>query len=121
MQAYDETDFDLLLGFIAKTSGIIVTPNTLTETSNLVSQIAEPARTHIAGTFRGLVGALEERYVESRRAVQQPEFPRLWLTDAAILNELANKHVLLTADSRLHQAALQRGYQSVNFRHLRPE
>jgi hypothetical protein len=121
LRDYDELDFELLLEFLSKRSGIILTPNTLTEASNLVSQIGEPARTHLAGTFRRLVTTLEERYVESRRAAEQPDFPRLWLTDSALLHELANEHVLLTADFELFGAARRRGLDAVNFRHLRPE
>jgi hypothetical protein len=102
-------------------SALLVTPNTLTETSNLVSQIAEPARTKIAETFRNFVRITRERYVESTRAVEHSGFPRLWLTDSAILTELDDKHVLLTADLDLYLAALQQGRNAVNFNHLREQ
>jgi hypothetical protein len=119
LRDYSEEDFDLLIEFIRPMSALIVTPNILTETSNLLSGIGEPARSHIADTFRQLIGSLDERFVHSTRAVEQPEFPRLWLTDAAVLTELVNSHVLLTADLDLYLAALQRGYTAVNFNHLR--
>jgi hypothetical protein len=119
LRDYSEEDFDLLVEFIRPMSALIVTPNILTETSNLLSGIGEPARSHIAGTFRQLVARLDERFVESERAVEQPEFPRLWLTDAAVLMELANSHVLLTADLDLYLAASRRGHKVVNFNHLR--
>ena len=121
LRDYAEDDFNLLLRIIAPMSPIIVTPNILTEASNLVSQIAEPARTQIAMTFRALVGVVEERYVESRRAVDQIEFPRLWLTDSGILDEMSETRVLLTADLELYLAALHRGHQAINFNHLRAE
>jgi|SRR5260370_24013327 hypothetical protein len=119
LRDYSEEDFDLLIEFIRPMSALIVTPNILTETSNLLSGIGEPARSHIADTFRQLIGSLDERFVHSTRAVEQPEFPRLWLTDAAVLTELVNSHVLLTADLDLYLAAAQRGYTAVNFNHLR--
>jgi hypothetical protein len=119
LRDYSEEDFDLLIEFIRPMSAMIVTPNILTETSNLLSGIGEPARSHIADTFRQLIGSLDERFVHSTRAVEQPEFPRLWLTDAAVLTELVNSHVLLTADLDLYLAAVQRGYTAVNFNHLR--
>ena len=119
LRAYTEDDFNLLLRIIAPMSPIIVTPNILTEASNLASQIAEPARTHIAMTFRAVLGEIEERYVASRRAVEQPEFPRLWLTDAGILDEMTDSHVLLTADLGLYLAALERGHEAVNFTYSR--
>ena len=119
LRDYSEEDFDLLVEFIRPMSALVVTPNILTETSNLLSGIGEPARTHIADTFRQLVGRLDERFVQSGHAVEQPEFPRLWLTDAAVLMELANSHVLLTADLDLYLAASQRGHAAINFNHLR--
>ena len=119
LRDYSEEDFDLLVEFIRPMSALVVTPNILTETSNLLSGIAEPARSHIADTFRQIMGSMDERFVQSTRAVEQREFPRLWLTDAAVLTELANSHVLLTADLDLYLAASQRGYSAVNFNHLR--
>jgi len=119
LRDYSEEDFDLLVEFIRPMSALVVTPNILTEASNRLSGIAEPARSHIADTFRQIVGSMDERFVQSTRAVEQREFPRLWLTDAAVLTELANSHVLLTADLDLYRAASQRGYSAVNFNHLR--
>ena len=119
LRDYSEEDFDLLVEFIRPMSALVVTPNILTEASNLLSGIAEPARSHIADTFRQTMGSMDERFVQSTRAVEQREFPRLWLTDAAVLTELANSHVLLTADLDLYLAASQRGYSAVNFNHLR--
>jgi hypothetical protein len=119
LRAYSEDDFDLLLRLLDSMSAIIVTPNILTEASNLASQIGEPACTRIAMTFRALVGGFDERYVDSRRAVDQTEFPRLWLTDSGILDEMTNTEVLLTADHGLYLAALHRGHEALNFNHLR--
>ena len=119
LRDYSEDDFDLLVEFIRPMSALVVTPNILTEASNLLSGIGEPARSRIADTFKHFVARLDERFVESTRAVEQPEFPRLWLTDVAVLSELANAHVLLTADLGLYLAASQRGYTAVNFNHLR--
>lgn len=121
LRGYDFTDFDLLLSLISPATRIVVTPNTLTETSNLVRQIPDPARAHIAEVFRLLVaGKFEERYIASAQAAGQAEFPRLWLTDCALLDELSRSHVLLTADLDLYLAALKKGYEAVNFNHLRP-
>ena len=119
LRDYSEEDFDLLVEFIRPMSALVVTPNILTEASNRLSGIAEPARSHIADTFRQILGSMDERFVQSTRAVEQREFPRLWLTDAAVLTELANSHVLLTADLDLYLAASQRRYSAVNFNHLR--
>jgi hypothetical protein len=119
LKAYTESDFDALQEIIQTMTGIVVTPNILTEVSNLAKQIAEPARAEIALTFRALVHGLEESYVPSKQAAVQPEFTRLWLTDAGILEELTDGHVLLTADLGLYLAALNRGKVAENFNYRR--
>jgi hypothetical protein len=81
--------------------------------------IAEPARSHIAATLQDFIGVFDERYVASNTAALDVDFARFWLTDSAILQGLANGHVLLTSDSELYVAALQRGFAAVNFEHLR--
>ena len=81
--------------------------------------IGEPARSHIAATFQVFIGVFHERYVTSSDAALDAEFSRFWLTDSAILHELGNGHVLWTSDADLYVAALQRGFQAVNFNDLR--
>jgi hypothetical protein len=119
LRPYTRIDFDLLVDNVSRASAIIVTPNTLTETSNWAKMIAEPARSHIAATLQDFMGVFDERYVASNAAALDIEFARFWLTDSGILRELANGHVLLTSDTQLYLAALQRGFQALNFDHLR--
>jgi hypothetical protein len=119
LQDYEELDFDLLKELLDSAANIIVTPNTLTETSNLVGQIAEPARTQIFQRFRLILNAFEERYVESSRAAEQNEFVRLGLADAAQLDLAGESHTLLTVDLDLYLAAIGRGFKAENFNHYR--
>ena len=119
LRAYSKSDFNLLVDFIKPMSGVTVTPNILTEASNLLRQIAEPARTQIVATFRDFIRAADECYLESVQAVDQSEFIRLGLTDAVILTKIHRHQVLLTADLDLYRAALRRGETAVNFNHLR--
>ncbi len=119
LQHFAVTDFDLLIDNVSRMADVIVTPNTLTETSNLIKMIGEPARSHIAVTFRHLISSLEERYVTSKEAAEDLEFPRLWLTDSGMLRELSNGHILMTTDFALYDAALRRGFNALNFNNLR--
>lgn len=118
LRAYTESDFDLLIELIASAPRVLVTPNTLTETSNLAGYIEEPARTEIYEVLRALIHATEEEYVESRRAVTRSEFVRLGLTDAALLST-GESRALLTADLDLYLSAIAVGHDAVNFNHLR--
>jgi hypothetical protein len=108
-----------LLDFVRRSTGVVITPNIATETSNLISAIGEPAYTELAITFRDIMSRVHEDFVPSAAAVKQDEFPRLWLTDSAILAAMNSSLVLLTADLQLYLAALRRGHNAVNFHHLR--
>jgi hypothetical protein len=119
LQEYEEYDFDLLKTLIDSAAKVIVTPNTLTETSNLVKRIGEPARTQIYKQLRLVVKAFEEQYVESNRAVDRAEFLRLGLADAVQLDIVSESHTLLTVDLDLYLAASARGVDAVNFNYLR--
>jgi len=114
-----ESDFDVLTGFVASATRIVVTPNTLTETSNLLRQIDEPARTQIYDQFRRIVRTTDEYYIQSKLAVERKDFLWLGLTDSTLLQAVSENHELLTTDSRLHYAAARQGLKVVNFHHHR--
>jgi len=101
-------------------SPILVTPNTLTETSNLCQQIREAEKTRIAAAFRAFLDDADEEYVVSKQAARRSEFSRLWLTDVVILDQMTRSHLLITADLDLFVAAIKRGYTAINFNHVRP-
>lgn len=113
-------DYDLLVKLIARASEVLVTPNTLTETSNLAAYINEPARSKVLDVLRMVSIDSQERYVPSSAAARRSEFIRLGLADAALLEATAaEKATLLTADFNLYHAALAKGSQALNFNHLR--
>jgi hypothetical protein len=117
LQTYGIADFVRLKSMIDAAQRVLVTPNTLTEASNLVGHIGEPARTQIYRQFRMIAKLFEEQYVESRRAVEEREFLRLGLADAVQLGLAAQAHTLLTVDLDLYIAAIDRGFDAINFRH----
>ncbi len=123
LKTFDSSDFDLLLEQLSVASTIVLTPNTLTETSNLIDHIGEPARSHIYETLRNLLllPESEERYVASKRATAVPELARLGLTDCALLDLCAEGLPLITADLSLFLAAVSRGAKALNFNHLRDQ
>ena len=119
LKAYTAADYTLLVGLVKSAAEVIATPNTLTEASNLVGYISEPARTQIYQKFRVLANEMAERYIDSRRAVKQEEFLRLGLTDSVLLKAGEEKLTLLTADVDLYLAAASHGFKVVNFNHHR--
>jgi hypothetical protein len=120
LRAYSLDDFDCLVDLMQGHAPIIVSPNVLTEASNLCRQIAEPARSRISAAFSAFIAACTEEYVPSDRATENDSFDRLGLTDAVILEQMTASRLLLTADHALFVAAVQRRYTAINFNHVRP-
>lgn len=123
LRAFTSADLYMLDALLAGAERLIVTPNVLTETSNLAMQIGEPARTAISHAFAALVSrsTVVETYVPSMQASQRSEFARLGLTDAGLLQILGDAATLVTADLDLYLAAVRRGFKAVNFNHLREQ
>jgi hypothetical protein len=119
LKAFSLDDFDLLCQLIESSLQILVTPNTLTETSNLLGYIDEPARSQLFETFRKLIQKTSEVYVDSRIASNTEEFHRLGLTDSGLLEITGKSRTILTTDLDLYISALSRGLLAINFNHLR--
>lgn len=117
--AFTEADFHLLLTVIDQFRSVIVTPNTLSETWRLATQIAEPARTRIAQIFKRLVQQGDEQYRKSIQVVERGEFIRLGLTDSVLLTVCQEANALLTADLDLYLSGARLGLDVQNFNHLR--
>lgn len=113
---FELEDFDFLIRLLI-TADVISTPNTLTEASNLLRQIDEPARSEIGLVFQAYIRGARECYVESSNAIKRKEFIRLGLTDAALLQ--LEDVVILTADLDLYLAACRDKRPAVNFFHLK--
>jgi hypothetical protein len=119
LKEYTIADFDLLAAMISVSAGVAVTPNALSEASNLLRQINEPAKIQIATVFRGLIKRMNEIYIASAAASSRSEFLRIGLSDSALLEIGKQDIVILSVDHDLYMAALAAGYAAVNFNHHR--
>lgn len=119
LAAYAVDDYRLLVESISGVERVIVTPNTLTETSNLLGYIAEPDRSYLYLIFRKLISLTKETYYESVKSSGRAEFPRLGLADSTILEAISDASPLLTVDLDLYLAALAAGGKAMNFNHMR--
>ena len=122
LEEYTAEDYDLLLELLRQTRQpqIYVTPNTLTEASNLLSQHGEPERSRILERLQYLIGDSREVVVESVQASTNSAFVRLGLTDAALLEVVTAETPLITVDLGLYLAALEKGPDTaLNFTHYR--
>lgn len=119
LKSYTVADFELLVSIVRRTDQVLVTPNALTEASNLLGYVAEPVRTLVYTAFQEMVVGLEERYVQSNQATKREEFLRLGLADSAMLEAVKGGAILLTSDFDLYLAAIRNGLEAVNFNHER--
>ena len=112
-------DFDSLIDLLHPAEQVFVTPNTLTETSNLLAQHKDPERSRFFDRLRFIIQESKEIVVASTDASRNNAFKRLGLTDAALLEVATPETPLLTVDFELYQAALSKGQDTaVNFTHL---
>ena len=120
LKAYSAAAFDLLCEHLPSEALILVTPNVLTEASNLLAyDTVDPRKTELFTVFRHFIDKATEEHVDSRIAAADPGFARLGLTDTGIL-ALKNAAVtLLTADVALYVEASRKGMNAINFNHLR--
>lgn len=120
LQAYSAADYDLLISLVAPARRLLVTPNTLTEASNLLAQHGEPERSDLLEGLRFLIEESEEVVVASTVAASSSEFLRLGLADAALLDAATVDTPVLTVDLGLYLAAAEKAPDSaVNFTALR--
>lgn len=116
LRVFAKEDYDLLIRFINQVDRIYVTPNTLTETSNLLAQHADPELSLFFDELRFIIHESEEVVIASKVASANSRFSRLGLTDAALLEAASEETPVLTVDLDLYLAALEKGtYTAVNF------
>ncbi len=118
LRQFSVEDYHLLLTLLSTYSQIIVTPNTVTETSNLAVYISNPtARPYILQALGCLLETAKEHYIASRDVAISPVFLRLGITDAALLHTDLSNALLLTADLDLCLEAAHQGRPVINFNH----
>lgn len=108
-------DYERLLGMIGALERVLVTPNTLTEASNLLKSRSD---SRFLDRLRLVIDRSEEVVVASAEAARNAAFPRLGLTDAALLEAVSEERPLITTDLDLYIAALSKGENAAfNFTH----
>lgn len=112
--AHGHAAFGALSEMIATASSLLVTPNILTEVSNLLGRRSgdREADTAVIDAFRHVIHGAKERVAPSTAAMRRDEFGRLGLADAATLHVLDRASILLTDDRPLWLAAWKAGYEA---------
>lgn len=118
-RSFEPEDFDLLTQILSEYEEIVVTPNVMTEASNLASQVAEPNLSAVRQRIAILAGSLREEYCPSAEATTLAPYLRLGLTDCALLALAGTQAPLLTTDLDLYLEAAKFNRLAKNFNHLR--
>ena len=119
LRRFTAEDFDRLINLLDRVEQVFVTPNTLTETSNLLAQHGDPERSRFFDRLKFIIQESKEIVVASTVASRNNAFKRLGLTDAALLEVATAETPLVTVDFDLYRAALAKGKDAaVNFTHL---
>ena len=114
-QRFTPEDYDRLAGIIGA-KRVFVTPNTLTETSNLLKQ---PRDKKAIDRLRFFIEESEEIVVASATAARNSAFTWLGLADTALLEVVSAKRPLITVDLDLFRAAFAKGEEAaINFTYL---
>jgi len=108
-----------VLEILIEGANIVLTPNVLTEASNLLWQCSEPHKSLIRSKLAQIAHICDEQFIASSDVISCPEFMSLGLTDAGILALKKVSGLILTQDLDLHLAALARGLETENFTHYR--
>ena len=119
LQTFEPEDYEHLRAMVFRANCVLVTPNTLTEASNLLGQHGEPERSRFFDTLKSLIELSKEIVVTSADASRNSHFHRLGLTDAALLEAVSGDAPLVTVDLDLYLAAAAKDPNcAVNYRHL---
>ena len=119
LNTYQIEDYERLLNLVTRIEKVLVTPNILTEASNLLAQHGNPERSRFFDVLRTLIiEGTEEIPVASKTATGNREFTRLGLTDSALLEVVSKSTPVITVDLDLYLAAsaVEAG-SAFNFRH----
>lgn len=106
-QQFTVEDFDALVDIVSRADRIVTTPHILTEVSNLANSLRDDQRNEFAGTFRGVISKLEERWKTADSLSQHDLFP-FGISDVAAFSESTNA-ILLTEDGRFAAQVNARG------------
>ena len=118
LQEFSEEDYTMLYEMLESVKCVFVTPDTLTETSNLLAQHREPERSTFIRGLGSLISDSREVVIASGQASRNDRFVRLGLADAALLEAVGPETPLLTVDLELYAAAMEKS-AAMNFTHYR--
>lgn len=114
-------DFDLLVQLVEGVDQIALTPNAVTECSDLLkdSIFENDAKEALEDLIQSPSCIVAEEFVSSFDAVAYPQYKFLGVADCAMLEFVDSEAFLISADGALSREAAKKNSQSINFNHYR--
>ena len=119
VRKYSIADYDLLCEIVDWSRRLEITPNTLTEVSNLSLKLDEDRRRNFRSVVATNVVQLEEQYVRSADVVSLAAFPNFGVTDGVLIYLARGVHLIITDDFALSGYLAKHAAAVVNFNHAR--
>lgn len=117
---YTKQDFLWLKEYSEKFSKIVVTPQVLAETWNLIEKINEKKFKEFVNSIMNTLYLMNEHYVEKDDILENDGFNYIGITDISVI--LAAKRMgclVLTDDLRAYSYFVANEVESININHLR--
>lgn len=115
---FEENDYLSVAGYIEKFAVKVTTPNILTEVSNFLGQISKQ-RDLCFYALKESISAMEENYIPSVEIAENDSFIKFGLTDASIAEISKKRYAVFTADLPLYHYLSSKGFDVLNYNHIR--
>ena len=112
-------DFDLLVESIDGYNVLWVTSHCLAEVSNLIMQTNEKQAKELMAYFSIFVAKAKESHIPKEIIFKNGISTRLGVADTGLIIKSKRVSCVFTVDFKLYIEILKRGYNVVNFNHLR--
>lgn len=116
---YLKEDYELLILILNKFGKIVITPNILTEVSNLLAQMPWGITQEHGLRISALVKNFQEKFTPSANLISHKHFYKFGLTDLATLDNAKGKYLVLTDDLSLFGYLQNCGVDVINFTQIR--
>ena len=114
---FEENDYKILLKLI-QNSKIILTPNVLTEASNLLETINKKHQSLLFIKLKEIINIINEQMISSSALSMLESFHFLGLADSSIFELTKSGIIPITTDLNLYNFLISMKSSAINFNHI---
>lgn len=117
---FQDKDYDLLIKLLSK-SNIILTPNVVSEASNLLESYSIKGQKVGLLGLKSIIEIVGETYNKSNELTKLGSYLKFGLSDSSIDVLCQNNVIPITVDFPLYGYLVSKSYPVINFNHIRTE